>query len=96
MHGLTHTIAGALCHEAPSASQQLSLEDDPLVLRGVAELNLVRASSETLEVVDVNRRLVAPLPRRGYSTGVFHTIDVNPEAVEAEQGPIQRKYDQTL
>ena len=93
VRGLFYTFAKTLRHRAPLALQQLPLEDDSLLLRGFAKQNLVSVPRSAVEVVDVNRRLVGRLPRGEYSTGSFPTTAVDPVAIQAEQGPTQRKHD---
>lgn len=56
----------------------------------------MRVSSSEMDFVNVNRRLVRWLPLSECSTGISPTTDIDPVAVEAEQGPIQWKHGRTL
>ena len=96
MRGPLNTFAKNFRQRALLALQQLPLEDDSLLLCGLAEENLVRVSSRAVEVVGVNRRRVGLLPRGEHIAGILPTSAVDPVAVNVEQSPTLRKHDRTL
>ena len=69
--GLLDTFAEALRYGAPSTLQELSLEDEPLLLRGLAEQYHVGVPGRAVVVVDVNRGLLGQLSRGGHNAGIF-------------------------
>ena len=54
------------------------------------------ASSRAVVVVDVNRGFLGQLSRGDYNTSMFSSAAVDPVAVQAVQGPGQRKHVRTL
>ena len=90
VRGLLSTFADTLRHGAPSALKQLSLDDDPLLLRSLAEYFLVGVSIRAVVIIDVNRGLFEQLSRGEYSTYIFPSASVDPVAVRAVQCPAQR------
>ena len=96
MYGLVDTSMETLRHGAPFALQQLSLEDDPLLLRGLVEQCLVRVSGRAVVVVYVTNGLVYQFSRGEYSTGISTSAVVEPVDDIAVQVPGKRKHDQTI
>ena len=83
MCGLLDTSAVTLCHGAPFALQQLSLEKDPLLIRGLAKQCLVGVSARAVVVVYVDNGLVWQFSWGEYSTGTSPSAAVDPLAVKA-------------
>ena len=81
---------------APFALKQRSLEDDPLLLRGLAGQGLVRVPARAVVVAYVGNGLVWQCSRVECSPGISPSAAVDPIAVTAERVVGQWKHDRML
>ena len=93
---MLYSSSETLHHGTPFALQELSLEDDPLLLRGLAKQGLVGVPGRALVVVYVDNGLVYQFSRGEYSTDISPSAAVNPVAVKTLHVISQRKHNRTL
>ena len=93
MCGLLDTSAETRRHRAPFTLQKLSLEDNPLLLRGLAEVYLSGVPRRAVIVVYVNHAHVGEVFPGRLQLRIFPSAAVDPVAVKSVQAPGQRKHD---